>query len=465
LEKDTIQKLEGIVGSTNLLVTEEDRACYAYDGTFQFHMPDVVVKPRNKEQVAQILKLACSTSTPVYPRGAGTGLSGGALPVKGGIAMVLSDMNKIIDIDKENLVAVVEPGVVTARLQAEVEQLGLFYPPDPASCEVSTIGGNIAECAGGPRCFKYGVTRDYVLGLEVVTPTGEIINTGGKTIKNVTGYDLTRLIVGSEGTLGVVTRAILRLVPRPKSVRTALVAFDDLYKASEAVLYLSELGVVPATMEILDEETIKCVEKFIDYSLPFNARAVLLIEVDGRPLAVEEEMKMVREACLAKGAQRVEVASTAEERNKLWNLRRSVSPALVKIAPTKISEDATVPRARVPEMITRLQKIKEKYNINLVIFGHIGDGNLHPNIMTDERNSEEMTRVEKAINEIFQTALELGGTLSGEHGIGNMKSPFMEMEMGNDGLAYMYKIKKSLDPKGILNPGKLFIGDQFNGKT
>jgi len=456
LKEDIVNHLKDIAGDKNVFTSIEDRVCYAYDGTFQFYPPEVVVKPQNTGQVAKILKLANATNTPVYPRGAATGLSGGSLPTSGGVSLVMTDMNKIIEIDRDNMTAEVEPGVVTARLHEEVEKAGLFYPPDPGSLNASTIGGNIAECAGGPRGFKYGVTRDYVLGLEVVTPTGEVIHTGGKTIKNVTGYDLTRLMVGSEGTLGVVTRAILRLIPKPKAVKTALAVFDDLHRAGEAILAVPRSGVIPATLEIMDEESIKCVVKYAGCELPLDAKALLLIEVDGRPSTVDEELEVVKEVCLQHKARRVEVATAKEDRDQLWKARRSVSPAVVRIAPTKISEDATVPRARVPEMINRLQQIREKYKINLVIFGHAGDGNLHPNIITDERNKEEMSRVNKAIEEIFQAALDLGGTLSGEHGIGNMKSSFMPMEMGQNGLDYMRRIKKCLDPAGILNPGKVF---------
>ncbi len=451
-----ITQLGRIAGEHNVFSSREERFCYSYDGTFHFHLPDVVVKPQNAEQVARIIKLANDNGTPVFPRGAGTGLSGGSLPVRGGIAMVLIDMDCILEIDAANQVAVVEPGVITGQLQAAVEEQGLFYPPDPGSLEVCTIGGNIAECAGGPRGVKYGVTRDYVLGLELVTPTGDLIHTGGKTIKNVTGYDLTRLIVGSEGTLGIVTKALLRLIPQPKAIKTVLAVFDDLLQASEAILNVFHSGVTPATMEIMDAEAIKCVVEQAGARLPVDSEAILLIEVDGRPAAVEEEVTAVAEACLRYQARSVETAGTPEERNRLWQARRAVSPALVKLKPTKISEDATVPRAQVPAMIRRLQQIREKYDLKLVIFGHAGDGNLHPNIIADERDAGEMTRVEAAVGEIFQAALELGGTLSGEHGIGMMKAPYMQAEFGTRGLAYMRRIKRSLDPNNILNPGKIF---------
>ncbi len=451
-----ITQLGRIVGEHNVFSSREERVCYAYDGTFYFHLPDVVVKPQNEEQIARIVKLANDSGTPVFPRGAGTGLSGGSLPVQGGIVLVLTDLDSILEIDAANQVAVVEPGVITGQLQVAVEEQGLFYPPDPGSLEVCTIGGNIAECAGGPRGVKYGVTRDYVQGLVLVTPTGDLIHTGGKTIKNVTGYDLTRLMVGSEGTLGIVTKALLRLIPLPGAIKTVLAVFDDLLQASDAILDVFHSRVTPATMEIMDAEAIKCVVEQAGARLPRDAEAILLIEVDGRPAAVEEEVTEVAEACLRHRARSVETAGTPEERNRLWQARRAVSPALVKLKPTKISEDATVPRAQVPAMIRRLQQIREKYGLNLVIFGHAGDGNLHPNIIADERDAGEMARVEAAVGEIFQAALELGGTLSGEHGVGIMKAPYMQAEFGVQGLAYMRRIKQSLDPNNILNPGKIF---------
>ncbi len=450
-------QLGKIAGEHNVFSSQEERFCYAYDGSYHLHLPDVVVKPQSVEQIVKIIKLANDSGTPVFPRGAGTGLSGGSLPVRGGIALVLTDLDRILEIDAANQVAVVEPGVITGQLQAVVEEQGMFYPPDPGSLEVCTIGGNIAECAGGPRGVKYGVTRDYVLGLELVTPTGDLIHTGGKTIKNVTGYDLTRLMVGSEGTLGIVTKAILRLIPLPREVKTVLAVFDDLLQASEAILDVFHSGVTPATMEIMDAEAIKCVIEQAGARLPLDAEAILLIEVDGWPSAVEEELAAVAESCLRHRARSVETAGTAEERNRLWQARRAISPSLVKLKPTKISEDATVPRAQVPAMIKRLQHIREKYGLNLVIFGHAGDGNLHPNIIADERDAGEMARVEAAVGEIFQAALELGGTLSGEHGIGLMKAPYMQAELGAPGLAYMRRIKQSMDPNNILNPGKIFL--------
>ena len=451
-----IKQLKGIVGPGKVATAREDLYCYSYDATFQRFMPDAVVKPRDRDQVAAIVKLANENGIPVYPRGAGTGLSGGSLPVKGGIALVLTDMHGILEIDRENLLAVVQPGVVTAELHRAAENKGLFYPPDPASSDVCTLGGNIAECAGGPRGFKYGVTRDYVLGLELVAPTGEVVRTGGKTIKNVSGYDLTRLLAGSEGTLGIITEATLKLIPRPQAVRTLLAVYDDLLKAGESIVRISTSGVIPATMEIMDRLTIQCVSRHSPGDLPQDAEAVLIIEVDGMESAVREEAQIVARACRGAGARDVVVAVEPGEREQIWRARKAISSALVQIKPTKISEDATVPRSKIPEMIRRLQRIREKYGINLVIFGHAGDGNLHPNIIADENDPEEMKRVEAAIEEIFTAAISLGGTLSGEHGIGVLKAPFMKMEFSQPELSLMRRIKSALDPRGVLNPGKIF---------
>lgn len=454
--QQVIKQLIEIAGKNKVLTAPEELFCYGYDATFCSFMPNVVVKPRDRDQVAAIVKLANEKGIPLYPRGAGTGLSGGSLPVKGGIVIVLTDMNRILEIDRENLLAVVQPGVVTAHLHQAAEKEGLFYPPDPASSDACTIGGNIAECAGGPRGFKYGVTRDYVLGLEIVSPNGEVLRAGGKTVKNVSGYDLTRLLVGSEGTLGIITEATLRLIPRPRAVRTLMAVYDDLLKAGESIVKISTSGVIPATLEIMDRLTIQCVTRYSGCDLPQDAEAILIIEVDGMDSTVAEEADIVARVCRETGAREVVAAQKPEEREMIWRARKAVSAALVQIKPTKISEDATVPRSKVPEIIMKLQQIRDKYGINLVIFGHAGDGNLHPNIIADENDPEEMQRVEAAIEEIFQAAVALGGTLSGEHGIGILKAPFMHLEFGPHELGFMQRIKEALDPKGILNPGKIF---------
>ncbi|RKO65840.1 FAD-binding oxidoreductase [Desulfofundulus salinus] len=453
-----IKQLIKLLGQEKVYSSLEDCLCYSYDGTFRTGVPSVVVRPSSTQEVASVMKLASQENIPVVPRGAGTGLSGGAVPVEGSVVIDLTSMNRILKVDPANMLAVVEPGVVTAHLHKTVEEMGLFYPPDPSSANVSTIGGNIAECAGGPRGLKYGVTRDYVLGLEVVLAGGEVINCGGETIKNVSGYDLCRLFVGSEGTLGIVTRAVLRLIPKPEARRTIRADFKTIEEAAETITAILSAGVIPAALEIMDDVTIRCVENYLRVGLPLDVEAILLIEVDGPALSLPEQVKTIAALCQQYGAARVRVAETKEEETELWRARKSVSPAVVQVKPTKISEDATVPRKNVPALIKAIKEIARRYNLDIVIFGHAGDGNLHPNILVDKSNPEEMERAERAIAEIFQAALSLGGTLSGEHGIGLLKAPFLEMEYGQSGVALMRRIKEALDPRGILNPGKIFGG-------
>ncbi|MCL6545189.1 MAG: translation elongation factor 4 [Bryobacteraceae bacterium] len=410
------------------------------------------------EEVAAVVKLASQEGIPVVPRGAGTGLSGGAVPLEGSLVIDLTAMNRIVKIDPAEMLAVVEPGVITAHLHKKVENMGLFYPPDPSSANVSTIGGNIAECAGGPRGLKYGVTRDYVLGLEVVLAGGEVIQCGGETIKNVSGYDLRGLFVGSEGTLGIITRANLRLLPKPQARQTIRADFKTIEGAAGTITAIIGAGVIPAALELMDDVTIRCVENFLHCGLPLDVEAMLLIEVDGPAGALPAQVEAIVEICRSSGASRVRVAAGEAESAELWRARKAVSPAVVQVKPTKISEDATVPRSKVPAMIRRLKEIAAKYRLEMAIFGHAGDGNLHPNILADKNDPEEMERVEAAVEEIFSAALALGGTLSGEHGIGLLKAPFLEKEAGRAGMAVMRKVKDALDPTGILNPGKIFGG-------
>jgi glycolate oxidase len=433
--------------------------CYGYDGTPNAFVPDLVARPGSTEEIQAIVRLANKHLFPIVPRGAGTGLSGGSLPVENGVVLDLTRMNRILEIDEENLVAVVEPGVVTYAIQQEVERRGLFYPPDPASLKTSTIGGNVAECAGGPRAFKYGVTRDYVLGLEVVTPWGDLVKTGGKTVKSVTGYDLTRLYTGSEGTLGIITRIYLRLIPKPQSIRTMMAVFPRLEDATRTVTLIVRRGIIPATLELMDDRTIQCVENYLHLGLPVDAGAILIIEVDGAPELIEGQSGQIVDLCREGGAREVRVAASEQERDEIWAARRAVSAAVVQIKPTKISEDISVPRSQIPNMAGKLREIADRYGLNLVIFGHAGDGNLHPNILCDQSDQEEMERVEKAVGELFQAAVELGGTLSGEHGIGTMKAPYLKLETGESGYAVMLALKQALDPNNILNPGKIFRGE------
>ena len=456
IEQEILTKIKQIIPHERIFLDLSDRYSYSYDASFGQYLPDIVVQPLNSEEISQLVKLANHYLFPVYPRGAATSLSGGPLPVEGGMVLDMSRLNKKLMIDRENLLAIVSPGVITANIHKEAEKVGLFYPPDPSSSHVATIGGNLLENSSGPKGLKYGTTKEYVIGLEVVTPLGDVIRTGGKTVKNVTGYDLTRLIVGSEGTLGIVTEAILRLIPKPQARKTLLADFDRLVDSGQAITKILSSGILPSAMEMMDNACIRAVEKFSPSGLPINAEALIIIEVDGHPAAIDEEIKKCEDLCKKAGASNVRVAKNEEERLSIWHARKMVSPAITQMGPTKISEDATVPRSQIPAMMERLNQIRDKYQLNLVVFGHAGDGNLHPNIITDKRNIEEMKKVEDAVSEIFEAAVKLGGTLSGEHGIGTLKSPYMEMELGEVGLLMMKKIKEAWDPNNILNPGKIF---------
>jgi glycolate oxidase len=446
-----------IVGTENTLTAPEERHCYGYDASKLRASPDLVAFPGNVEEVAALIKLANRHHFPVFPRGAGTGMVGAAVPWSGGLSMVLTRLNRILEIDADNLLAVSEPGVITGDLQKVVSRQGLFYPPDPASLQFCTIGGNVAMCAGGPRAVKYGVTRDYVLGLEAVLPTGSIISTGTRTVKGVVGYDLTRLLVGSEGTLGVFTKITLRLVPSPEGVRALMAVFPHLEEATRTVSAIIRERIVPSTLEFMDQATLRVVENYLRMGLPISAEAMLLIEVDGRECLLDSDMQKIGEICGRHGASQVEIAHTETEREQLWQARRAISPALGQIKPGKINEDVTVPRTEIPALIRAIQQLAEKYRLTIVCFGHAGDGNIHTNIMLDRNNEDELKRSERAVEELFRIVLRLGGTLSGEHGIGITKSPFLQWEVGAEGLEAMWRIKAALDPLNILNPGKMFV--------
>ena len=452
--------LRQIVGDQWVLTTPEDLVCYGYDASWLMNRAGVVVLPRTAEEVSRVLKLAYANNVPVVARGAGTGMSGGSIPDQDSVVVALTRMNQVKEIDLVNLVAVVEPGVITADLQARVEMHSLYYPPDPASLKQSTLGGNVAEGAGGPRCLKYGTTKDYVLGLEVVLPTGEIIRTGGKLMKDVTGYNFTQLFVGSEGTLGIITEITLRLIPKPETKRTATAVFEQLDDAARAVTNILGAGIMPSTIEIMDNTTIRVVEEYLHVGLPVEAGAILIIEVDGRREAVAREIVEVGEVCARGNAAEVKVAATEEEGEALWKARRAVSPALGRLAPTKQGEDISVPRGSIPEMVRRVNQISRKYSITIPVFGHAGDGNLHPNLLFDMRDAEMMERVHQAAAEIFDAAIELGGTLSGEHGIGLVKQPFMAKKLSPEILALSHRMKLAFDPKGLMNPGKMIYPEQ-----
>ena len=457
MDDKVIWSLRKIVGLRQVLTAREDLVCYGYDAQHVEHLPEAVVRPADAEQVAEIVLLANKEDFPLTPRGAGTGLSGGSVPANGGVVIDLGRMNRILSIDQENLLATVEPGVVTADLHAAVEAVGLMYPPDPGSMKVSTIGGNVAENAGGLRAIKYGVTKDYLMALEGVTPTGEFFKAGAETMKSVSGYDLARLMCGSEGTLGIFTKIVLKLIPLPKARRSVLASFGKLEEAAHAVSGIISAGIMPATLEIMDNTTIRAVEEYKQLGLPIDAGALLLLEVDGAAAQVEEEAAKAISVIRAHGPTNVQTASDAEERDRIWEGRRAALGALTRVRPTTVLEDATVPRSRLAEMVAEIEAIAARHSLMIGTFGHAGDGNLHPTILTDERDSEEMARVELAVKDIFEAALRLGGTVSGEHGIGFSKAEFLPLEMGPGAMGMMRAIKSALDPKNILNPGKVFM--------
>ncbi|SPF37540.1 glycolate, D-lactate, or L-lactate dehydrogenase, FAD-linked subunit [Candidatus Desulfosporosinus infrequens] len=461
MKPEVLKLLTAIVGKDNIYTSLEDLYCYTYDASFvkadiKKDLAGVAVYPGSTAEVAQILKLANMEKIPVVPRGAGSNVSGGSISIGDCIVLVLKRMNRILELDRKNLIAIVEPGVITGQLQSEVERVGLFYPPDPASLAFSTMGGNVAECAGGPRGVKYGVTRDYVIGLEVVLPTGEIINTGGRTIKNVTGYDMTKLFTGSEGTLGVITKIIVKLIPLPDAKSTMMAVFPEIDQACETVSEIIAGGLVPCSLELLDNIYIRNIEEYAKVGLPTEAGAVLLIEVDGDSEVLAKQIGQIEQICQRQGAVQIRIAKTKAEAEELWRARRSAFAAVSRVRPTIIGEDATVPRSSIPAAVRRIQEIAAKYNIIIAILGHAGDGNLHATILTDERDREEMRRVEQAIEEIFAATVELGGSLSGEHGIGRAKSKFITLQIGEVGLEVQHRIKLALDPNNILNPGVMF---------
>jgi glycolate oxidase len=456
LSTQIIDNLRKIVGKDNVVTEKQDLLCYSYDATQMEFLPEAVAFPANADEVSKIMGLANAELVPVIPRGAGSGFSGGSLPHRGGIVLVTTRMDRIIRIDSDNLVAEVEPGVVTEDFQIAVEKLGLFYPPDPASLKFSTLGGNVAECAGGPRAVKYGVTKDFVMGLEVVLPTGEIIRTGGETAKGVVGYDLTKLICGSEGTLGVITRIILKLLPLPDAKKTMLAIFDSIDGAATAVSAIIKGKIIPTTLEFMDHATLKCVDSRFSLGLPEEGRAVLIIEVDGDRDLIEKQASLIHEMIRPLGLVHFRVAKDAAESEQIWKVRRLVSPSLRDVNPTKYNEDIVVPRSRVPDVIRRIEDIRQSYDIPIVNFGHAGDGNIHVNVMIDREVPGMDEKAQGAIREIFRAALDLGGTMSGEHGIGLTKAPYITMELSPTQLAAMKAIKKALDPNNILNPGKMF---------
>jgi glycolate oxidase len=458
MRNELIDQLVSLVSRDGVLHTPEDLAAYSFDGTFAEGTPVAVVLPRTTEQVSDVVRYAAHAHLPLVPRGMGTGLAAGSVPIpEGSLVICLTRMARILEIDRANAAAHVEAGVVTADLQAAVEKIGLFYPPDPSSNRHSTIGGNIACNAGGPRCLKYGVTGDYVLGLTVVLADGRVLRTGGKAIKDVTGLDLNALFTGSEGTLGLITEALLRLVPRPRFARTALAEFDSLEAASRSVTAILDAGVVPATLELMDQTAIACVEEAVHLGLATDREALLILETDGTDEdAVRREIEAAADICREHGARSVRLAGSEAERKSLWEARRAVSPSLARKAPNKLGEDITVPRSAIPEVVQRLRAISARNGLPIVIFGHAGDGNLHPNILFDRRQPEQWATAQRMVGEVFEASLALGGTLSGEHGVGILKKPYLERALGPVSMDVQRRIKQALDPMNLLNPGKLF---------
>ncbi|MGG1312621.1 glycolate oxidase subunit GlcD [Cohnella laeviribosi] len=457
LPEQAKRELIAILGDADFKDDPQSLVTHSYDGTaMQQALPDAVVYPRDTAQVSAVMKVLNKHRIPLVTRGSGTNLCGGTVPVNGGVVMVMHRMNRILEIDLENLTAVVQPGLNTKQFSAHVESLGLFYPPDPSSMAVSTIGGNIAENSGGLRGLKYGTTKDYVIGLEAVLASGDIIRTGGKLMKDVAGYDLTKLLVGSEGTLAIITEATLKLIPPPKAKKTMLAMYADLYDAARTVSKIIENRIIPATLEFLDNPTIRVVDDFAKLGLPLDMEAILLIEQDGEPETVERDIARIEEICRGENAARISVAATPEEANKLLAARRSAFTALARLRPTTILEDATVPRSKIADMVLEINRIARKYGVNICTFGHAGDGNLHPTATTDARDLDEVHRVEEAFAEIFEAAIALGGTITGEHGVGIVKAPFLEWKVGAAGIEVMKGIKAAFDPHNLLNPGKMF---------
>ncbi|MGX9291557.1 glycolate oxidase subunit GlcD [Bacillus sp. A015] len=457
LDSEFSNQLKKVVGASYVQDSKADRLTYSYDATPNFqHMPDAIVSPHTAEEVQQIVRLCALYNVPIVPRGSGTNLCAGTCPTQGGLVMLFTRMNQLLEIDEENLTATVQPGLITQELIRQVEERGLFYPPDPSSMKISTLGGNINENSGGLRGLKYGVTRDYVLGLEVVLPNGDIIKTGGKLAKDVAGYDMTRLFVGSEGTLGIVTEATLKLLPLPETKQTMLCLYESLEEAATSVSAIIAERIIPATLEFMDQPTLEVVEDFAKIGLPTDVQAVLLIEQDGNPEAVSRDMQTIAEVCQQHGAKSVNIAHSEEEASALLTARRSALSALARLSPTTILEDATVPRSEIANMVRAIEEIAREYQVKICTFGHAGDGNLHPTCAADARNKEEMERVEEAFQAIFEKAVSLGGTITGEHGVGLMKAPYLELKVKKEGIAAMRAIKQALDPANIMNPDKVF---------
>ncbi len=455
MDQTIVDRLRTIVGRDNLLTTPEELSCYSYDGTGRSFLPDAVALPASTDEVSAILELANRHGFPVVPRGAGSGMTGGSLPIAGGVVLVTTRMNRILEIDPANMIAVVEPGVITGELQTALKKHRLMYPPDPASLKFCSMGGNAAECAGGPSAVKYGVTRDYVIGLGVVLPTGEILQTGVRTEKGVVGYDLTRLFIGSEGTLGIFTRMILRLLPLPEKKETWLLTFPTLAEATATVSKILAAGITPCTLEYMDETVINLVRDQVPLDLAPATRALLLVEIDGTAAGVRDQQSRLTDYLNQHNIAH-HYGANEKQHDAIWQARRSISQASFTLKPDKISEDIVVPRSKIPDLVAFTETLGRDMELTILTFGHAGDGNIHVNIMIDRSDQEEAARGEAARRKLFERVVELGGTLSGEHGIGITKQPFLALEVDPVALATMKRIKRLFDPRNILNPGKIF---------
>lgn len=458
MDKNIIKKIRRIVGEKHYSTAPEDLHCYSYDASRQTFLPEAVAFPDSSEQVADLLRLASEHNFPVIARGAGSGMTGGSLPVRGGLILACSRLNRIIEIDQDNMVAIIEPGVITGDFQRELRRAGLFYPPDPASLKFCTIGGNVGEGAGGPSAVKYGVTKDFIMGLEVVLANGEILNTGTRTEKGVVGYDLTRLFVGAEGTLGIITKIITRLLPLPEHKETFLITSTSLTRATGLVAEILNQGITPCTLEYLDRTALSAIANLLPAPFPPEVQAILILELDGSRKEVSEQHERLLQLITAEEQKEctIQQATNEKEREQIWQARRAVSPASYQIAPHKISEDVVVPRTRIPDLVAFCEKLSREHELNILTFGHAGDGNLHVNIMHDRNQPGAAGRAEQAKKRLFKQVIKLEGTISGEHGIGITKAPYIGLELTPTAIRTMGAIKQLFDPHNILNPGKIF---------
>ncbi len=456
MNDDIFQKIIAIAGAKHCSKELEELHCYSYDNSKQAFLPDAVVFPENVEQVAALAKLANSHKIPIIARGAGSGTTGGALPTQGGIILVCSRLNRILEIDTDNQIAIVEPGVITGEFQQTLKKHHLMYAPDPASLKFCTIGGNVAECAGGPSAIKYGVTKDSIIGLEVVLANGDILKTGTRTEKGVVGYDLTRLFIGSEGTLGIITKIITRLLPLPEHKETFLLSSSSIGQATKLVATILQQNILPCTLEYMDKTALQIVSDLLPTPITQDIQAMLIIEIDGSRQQVEEQVKQLKDITVTEKHCSLRQATTEEEIREIWLARRSISPATAKLSPYKTSEDVVVPRSLIPKLVNFCETLAKKFAITILTFGHAGDGNIHVNIMAADNSAEEKQKSTDAIKALFKKVLSMGGTLSGEHGVGITKSPYISLELDKTSIQVMQQLKQMFDKNNIMNPGKIF---------